>query len=137
MEALRAWLSDAIPRVPPQSLTGKALAYLDSQWSKLVRVLDDGRIPLDTNGVENAIRPFVIGRKNWLFADTVRGAEASANLYSVIETAKRCGIEPFAYLRLVLTELPRATTLDEVETLLPRHVHPARLQDAGQFSPVR
>jgi transposase len=137
MEALRAWLSDAIPRVPPQSLTGKALAYLDSQWPKLVRVLDDGRIPLDTNGVENAIRPFVIGRKNWLFADTVRGAEASANLYSVIETAKRSGIEPFAYLRLVLTELPGATTLDDVETLLPRHLDPARLQDAGQFSPVR
>jgi transposase len=101
-----------------------------------VRVLDHGRVPLDTNGVENAIRPFVIGRKNWLFADTVRGAEASANLYSVIETAKRSGLEPFAYLRHVLTELPGATTLDEVETLLPRYVDPARLQDHGQFSPV-
>ena len=58
-------------------------------------------------------------------------------LYSVIETAKRCGLEPFAYLRLVLTELPGVTTLDDVETLLPRHVDPARLQGAGQFSPVR
>jgi transposase len=134
LEKLRAWLSDAIPRVPPQSLTGKALSYLDGQWPKLVRVLDDGRIPLDTNAVENAIRPFVVGRKNWLFADTVRGAEASANLYSVIETAKRCGLEPFAYLRLVLEALPRATTVDEIETLLPRNVDPARLQDAGQFS---
>jgi len=137
MERLRAWLDDAIPRVPPQSLTGKALAYLDGQWPKLVRVLDDGRIPLDTNGVENAIRPFVVGRKNWLFADTVRGAEASANLYSVIETAKRTGLEPFAYLRHVLHALPRVTTLDEVEALLPRHLDPACLQDAGQFSPVR
>jgi transposase len=136
MEKLRAWLTDAIPRVPPQSLTGKALAYLDSQWPKLVRVLDDGRIPLDTNGVENAIRPFVIGRKNWLFADTVRGAEASANLYSVIETAKRSGLEPFAYLRLVLEALPGAKTLADVEELLPRHVDPARLHDASQFSPV-
>jgi transposase len=136
IEKLRVWLSDAIPRVPPQSLTGKALAYLDSQWPKLVRVLDDGRIPLDTNAVENAIRPFVVGRKNWLFADTVRGAEASANLYSVIETAKRSGLEPFAYLRHVLAELPRATTLEEVEALLPRNVDRARLQDAGQFSPV-
>jgi transposase len=136
MEKLRAWLTDAIPRVPPQSLTGKALAYLDSQWPKLVRVLDDGRIPLDTNGVENAIRPFVIGRKNWLFADTVRGAEASANLYSVIETAKRSGLEPFAYLRLVLEALPGAKTLADVEALLPRHVDPARLHDTGQFSPV-
>jgi transposase len=136
MERLRAWLDDAIPRVPPQSLTGKALAYLDGQWPKLVRVLDDGRIPLDTNGVENAIRPFVVGRKNWLFADTVRGAEASANLYSLIETAKRSGLEPFAYLRFVLEALPGAATLADVEALLPRRVDPAHLQDGGQFSPV-
>jgi transposase len=136
IDKLRAWLSDAIPRVPPQSLTGKALAYLEGQWPKLVRVLDDGRIPLDTNAVENAIRPFVVGRKNWLFADTVRGAEASASLYSVIETAKRSGLEPFAYLRHVFAELPRATTLEQVEALLPRNVDPARLQREGQFSAV-
>ena len=122
--------------MPPQSLTGKALAYLDGQWPKLVRVLEDGRIPLDTNGVENAIRPFVVGRKNWLFADTVRGAEASANLYSVIETAKRSGLEPFAYLRHVLAALPKATTVEELEGLLPRRIDPAHLQDADQFSPV-
>jgi transposase len=136
MERLRAWLDDAIPRVPPQSLTGKALAYLDGQWPKLVRVLDDGRIPLDTNGVENAIRPFVVGRKNWLFADTVRGAEASANLYSLIETAKRSGLEPFAYLRYVLDALPRADTLGEIEALLPRNVDSELLQDPGQFGPI-
>ena len=80
LDALRRWLDDALPRVAPQTLTGKALGYLDHQWPKLVRILDDGRIPLDTNLVENAIRPFVVGRKNWLFADTVRGANASANL---------------------------------------------------------
>jgi transposase len=88
IEALRSWLDRVIGEVPPQSLTGKALGYLVSQWSKLVQVLDDGRLPLDTNAIENAIRPFVVGRKNWLFADTVRGARASANLYSLIETAK-------------------------------------------------
>ena len=136
MERLRSWLTEAIPRVPPQSLTGKALAYLDGQWPKLIRVLEDGRLPLDTNRVENAIRPFVVGRKNWLFADTVRGAQASANLYSLIETAKDNGLEPFAYLRHVLTELPAAITLDDVEQLLPRRVDPARLQDASQFSPI-
>ena len=136
IEKLRSWLTETIPRVPPQSLTGKALAYLDGQWPKLIRVLEDGRLPLDTNRVENAIRPFVVGRKNWLFADTVRGAQASANLYSLIETAKVNGLEPFAYLRHLLTELPAATTLDEVEVLLPRHVDPKRLQDASQFSPA-
>jgi transposase len=136
IEKLRAWLTDATPRVPPQSLTGKALVYLDRQWPKLVRVLDDGRIPLDTNGVENAIRPFVVGRKNWLFADTVRGAEASANLYSLIETAKRSGLEPFAYLRYVLDALPRADTLGEIEALLPRNVDSELLQDPDQFGPI-
>jgi len=135
MDKLRDWLKDAIPRVPPQSLTGKALTYLDDQWPKLVRVLDDGRLPLDTNAVENAIRPFVVGRKNWLFADTVRGAEASANLYSLIETAKHHELDPFAYLRHVLAALPGAQTVDEVEALLPSNVDPSRLQDAGQFSP--
>jgi len=88
LEKLRTWLDDSIGAVPPPSLTGKALHYMDAQWPKLVRVLDDGRIPLDTNFVENAIRPFVVGRKNWLFADTVAGARASANLYGLIETAK-------------------------------------------------
>ncbi len=71
---LRAWLDASMDSVPPQSLTGKAMTYTHRQWPKLVRVLEDGRIPLDTNRVENAIRPFVVGRKNWLFADTVAGA---------------------------------------------------------------
>ena len=101
MEAMRHWLDEALPRIAPQSLTGKALAYLRRQWPKLVRVLDDGLIPLDANGVENAIRPLVVGRKGWLLADTVRGAQARANLYSLIETAKANGLEPYAYLRLV------------------------------------
>jgi len=136
MEAMRAWLDGALGKVPPQSLTGKALAYADGQWPKLVRVLEDGRLPLDTNAVENAIRPFVVGRKGWLFADTVHGAEASANLYSLIETAKANGIEPFAYLQLVFAELPRATELVELEALLPRHLDRTRLHDPRRFPPA-
>jgi len=87
-----------------------------------VRVLDDGRIPLDTDPVENAIRPFVVGRKNWLFADTVGGARASANLYSLIETAKANRIEPWAYLRHLFEKLPAATEPSEIEALLPHRV---------------
>ncbi len=128
IEALRVWLDEALPKISPQSLTGKALGYLDRQWPKLVRVLDDGRIPLDTNLVENAIRPFVVGRKGWLFADTVAGAQASANLYSIVETAKANGLEPYAYLRHVFADLPAATTLEHVETLLPWNVERAGLQ---------
>jgi hypothetical protein len=71
------------------------------------------------NPAENAIRPFVIGRKNWLFSATPRGANASANLYSLIETAKANGLEPHAYLTRVFTELPIAITLAEIEALLP------------------
>jgi transposase len=72
--------------------------------------------------VENAIRPFVLGRKNWLFADTVRGGQASANLYSLIETAKANGVEPYRYLRHVFSELPKARHLEEIERLLPHRV---------------
>ena len=128
---LRDWLTASIDKVPPESLSGKAMAYLDRQWPKLVRVFEDGRIPLDTNRVENAIRPFVLGRKNWLFADTTAGARASASLYGLIETAKANGIEPWAYLRHVFDALPRATSPQEIEALLPQNIdrdlirHPA------------
>ena len=114
--------------MPPTSLTGKALFYLDSQWAKLVRVLDDGRIPLDTNAVERAIRPFVIGRRNWMFADTPKGAKASANLYSLVETAKANGIEPWAYLNAVFTDLPAATDPEDIDALLPWRIDGERLK---------
>ncbi len=117
---LRTWLDEALEIVVPQSLTGKAIAYLDGQWPKLARVFDHGHVPIDTNAVENAIRSFAVGRKNWLFADTVAGAEASANLYSLIETAKANGIEPWSYLQKVFEKLPAATSIEHVEALLPR-----------------
>ncbi len=122
LEKLRMWLDTSLDSVPPQSLTGKALHYMNGQWPKLVRVLDDGRIPLDTNLVENAIRPFVIGRKNWLFADTVAGARASANLYGLIETAKANGIEPGRYLAHLFEVLPTITSPDQLDALLPQNL---------------
>ena len=119
---LRAWLDSKSGQAPPESLIGKALGYLDNQWAGLIRVLDDGRLEVDNNLCENAIRPFVMGRKAWLFSDTPAGAEASARLYGLIETAKANGLEPYAYLKLVFTELPKAVTLADVEALLPWHV---------------
>jgi transposase len=80
---------------------------------------------LGNNRCENAIRPFVIGRKGWLFSDTVAGAEASANLYSLVESAKANGLEPHAYLRHLFTHLPNATTVEHIETLLPWHAKAA------------
>ena len=118
-DELRRWLDRSIGQVPPQTLTGKALGYLDKQWPRLIRCLDDGRVEVDNNLAENAIRPFVMGRKAWLFSDTPAGADASARLYSLIETAKANNLEPYAYLRHVFTELPKATTQAEIEALLP------------------
>ena len=119
---MREWLDQVLPQVPPTTLTGKALNYLYNQWPKLIRYLDDGRLHMDNNLVENAIRPFVVGRKNFLFCDTVRGAHASSNLYSLIETAKANGMEPYRYLRCVFTELPKAQTVEAIEALLPMKV---------------
>jgi len=130
IEKLRRWLDESRDSVPPQSLTGKAMAYLHRQWPKLVRVLEDGRIPLDTNLVENAIRPFVLGRKNWLFADTVAGARASANLYGLIETAKANRIEPARYLDHLFEKLPSVTLPEELDTLLPQNLDLETLRTA-------
>lgn len=119
LDKLHVWLDASLPTVPPGTLTGKALNYLHNEWPKLIRYLEDGRLEIDNNLAENAIRPFVIGRKNFLFSDSVKGVTASANLYSVIETAKANGLEPYAYLRRVFTALPQAETVEEIEALLP------------------
>lgn len=116
---LRKWLDLNRPKTPPKSILGKAMHYLDHQWPHLVRYVDDGRWPIDNNPAENAIRPFVVGRKNWLFSASQKGADASANLYSLIETAKANGLEPSAYLAKVFTDLPNAQTVEEIEALLP------------------
>lgn len=82
-------------------------------------LVESGDYPIDNNAAENAIRPFVIGRKNWIFSASPKGATASANLYSVIETAKANGLEPYAYLRKIFTALPQATSVEQIEALLP------------------
>ena len=122
IDKLQAWLTKTLPRVAPKTKLGEALHYLHKQWPALVRYLDDGRYPIDNNAIENAIRPFAIGRKNWLFSKTQAGARASANLYSLIETAKGHGIEPYAYLRHVFKELPLAETVDDIDALLPQTI---------------
>ena len=124
LEALRQWLDNTTSKVLPSSPLGEALAYLDAHWTGLIRYCEDGQLEIDNNRIENAIRPFVLGRKNWLFSDTVNGAKASANLYSLIETAKANGLEPYAYLRRVFTELPKADTVEAIEALLPDKLDP-------------
>ena len=118
IDQLRTWLDKSLMQVLPKSALGKALHYLDNQWPRLTRFLDDGLIPLDNNPAENAIRPFVIGRKNWLFSHTPSGAHASAAIYSLIETAKANGLSPYDYLQYVFATLPTLND-DDLNTLLP------------------
>ncbi len=118
-DELRVWLDANRNATPPLSLTGKAIGYLADEWPKLIRYLDDGRIEISNVLCENAIRPFVVGRKSWLFCDTPQGAHASARLYSLVEPAKANGLNVYDYLKLVFTLLPQATTLADVEELLP------------------
>ena len=126
LDEMRTWLDDALPQAPPSSATGKALNYLHNEWEQLTNYLDDGRLEIDNNAAENAIRPFVLGRKNWLFSASVKGVKASANLYSLIETAKANNLEPYAYLRRVFTELPQAETVAAIEALLPGNMDQIR-----------
>lgn len=122
MTKFHEWLMALANEVLPEGLLGKAVRYTLGQWPKLIQFLTHGKIPLDNNRCENAIRPFVVGRKGWLFSDTVKGAVASANLYSLVETAKANGVEPHAYLSQLFTRLPLATTVEHFEALLPWNV---------------
>jgi transposase len=116
---LKTWADETASTLPPKTLSGIAMRYMLERWEKLILFLDEPILRLDTNPVEGVIRPFVIGRNNWLFADTVKGAEASAALYSLIVMARANGINPFLYLKAVFTELPKAKTADDVAALLP------------------
>lgn len=123
LNALHAWAGDLTRHTLASGKLGDALAYLIKQWPKLVRYVDDGRVAIDTNLAENAIRPFALGRRNWLFADTVNGAKASANLYSLVQTCRANEIEPYRYLRRLFTELAAAQTVEQIDALLPWNIN--------------
>ncbi|NOZ66655.1 MAG: IS66 family transposase [Alphaproteobacteria bacterium] len=123
----KKWLTKKSTQTPPKGLLGKAVSYTLKQWDRLVGYLENGHLTIDNNMAENSIRPFVIGRKNWLFAGTPKGAEASALLYSLIETAKANKLEPYAYLRHIFEKLPTASTLQDFENLLPWNIDQAQL----------
>jgi len=110
---------EQLPAVVPKSLLGKARNYLRGQWPKLVRYVENGEWPISNNPCENAIRPFCVGRRSWLFSDTVAGANASANLYALVETCKANRIDPYRYLAWLFQQLPLAATVDDYDALLP------------------
>lgn len=121
VEKFRTWLDEMEAKVLPKSLLGTAIGYARNQWAKLIVFLTDGRLELDNNRAERAIKPFVIGRKNWLFSNTPGGAKASAIIYSIIETAKENDLNPLAYLTYLFEQLPNINRKDmaAVDLLLP------------------
>lgn len=129
--AFKKWLDEVGPGVTPTSALGKAIAYSLSQWTKLIRYLDHPEISPDNNRVEQAIRPFAVGRRSWMFCDTQGGARASANLYSLVLSARANGIEPLEYLTHIYTRLPAATTVEQFEALLPWNVKETLKQSAA------
>jgi transposase len=121
LASFRAWLDQKSVSALPKSKLGEAITYCLNQWRKLNAFLQDGRLELDNNRSERAIKPFVIGRKNWLFANTPGGARSSATIYSLMETAKENGLNPFAYLTYLFERLPNINLKDPVavDELLP------------------
>ncbi len=124
-EAMKPWLEIQLGRVPPTGGLAEAIRYSLARWQALCRFLDDGRIELDTNPVERAIRPVALGRKNHLFAGSDGGAERWATVSSLITTAKLNDVEPFTYLKDVLQRMVDGHKTNCLDDLLPWNWQPA------------
>lgn len=125
MEQFKAWVEQLLPATPAKSALGQAFSYTLNQWPKLERFLEHPEMPADNNYTEQQIKQFAVGRKAWLFAHDQVGAQASANLYSLVMTARANGIEPYAYLHELFQRLPAAMTVADIEALLPWRATPA------------
>lgn len=124
LEAFWTWAEDAVKEALPKSKVSEAIGYALSRKDDLETYLEDGNCAISNNPAENSIRPFTVGRKNWEFAGSPAGADASACVYSLVETAKANGIEPYAYLNALLTIVPGSdyrTNPERMEQLMPWH----------------
>ena len=122
LKEFKEWLLKLNDEVPPTLLLGKAIHYSLAQWEKLVRYLENSYLTPDNNAAENAIRPFVLSRKNWLFCKSPDGADSSCGMFTLIETAKQNGLVPFKYLMTLFEKTPLAKTPDDWEKLLPWNI---------------
>ncbi|WP_265588616.1 IS66 family transposase [Desulfotalea psychrophila] len=136
LQKFHDWLFKKEDQVLPKGLLDRAIGYALSQWHRLEQFIDCAAATPDNNLAENAIRPFVIGRKNWLFAGTAEGARASATIYSLIESAKVCKLEPYAYLRYLFEKLPFAENEEECRQLLPSNLSQEELEYTGRWSVI-
>uniref|UniRef100_UPI00046AAA60 IS66 family transposase n=1 Tax=Cobetia crustatorum TaxID=553385 RepID=UPI00046AAA60 len=119
-DTLHRWMLAHREKVPNGSATAKALDYSLKRWAALTRYLDDGALPIDNNRVENLIRPWALGRSNWLFAGSLRSGQRAATIMSLIQCAKLNGHEPYTYLKNVLERLPTQKA-SQMHELLPHH----------------
>lgn len=122
LEAFKQKVDALMPVYSKTSLMHKALFYAQNNWEALTAFMRNAHLPLDNNPVESAIRPFALGRRNWLYTASPRGAKASAFMYTLVETAKACGLEPRAYLQALFERYPFATTVEERRELLPMFI---------------
>ncbi len=122
LTALKTWLDTHLTKVPEQSKISGAIRYTLSNWALLTNYLKDGRIEIDNNLIKNAIRPFALGRKNWLFAGSPSGAKAGAILYSLIETCKANHVEPYKYFCTMLHRIRECASEDDYRKLLPQFI---------------
>lgn len=122
LSEIKIWLDKMLPSSPPKSVFGKGVRYMLDRWQELNNFLKDGRLEVDNNLIENNIRPFAVGRRNWLFKGSPRGAKAGACFYSLIETCKANNIDPFKYLNYLFTTIPQCKTTKDYRQLLPYNV---------------
>ncbi len=123
VENLRDWLTGQRSQLTNGTRTAKAIDYSLKRWAALVRYLDDGHLPIDNNWVENQIRPWALGRSNWLFAGSLRSGQRAASVMTLIQSAKINGLDPQAYLRDILQRLPNVR-LSDLDDLLPHNWKP-------------
>ena len=128
MEELYTLLIEYQPRTPPQGMLGKAINYALNQWEKLTAYLEDGRLRIDNNDAERSIRPFAVGRKNWMFFNTQKGAVAGCVIFSLIETCKANGINTFDYFKYILENIHKAENEQQLRQMLPYNLDPQLLK---------
>jgi len=128
LEQFKSWCEEELPKTPPDSNLGKAFSYTLHQWDKLTRYVEHPEITPTNNLVENIIRPFVLGRKNWLHNGSPEGAEASCGLFSIIQTAKLNSLNVYIYLNSLFTEIPKRNADSDLSDLLPYNIDREKLK---------
>ena len=139
LEKLHLYFQDIKPKTPPKGLLGKAITYALNHWMVVSRYIDDGRLDIDNNAAERCVKPFAVGRKNWLFSGTTESAKASGNIFSLIESAKIHDLKIFDYLSYVFEQLPMADTEEKLAELLPIRAkeHLPKIKQSENKNPIQ